>query len=765
MNYKLPERSAEFSEIGKPANWLPFVAMLVIFILYFYPILFEDYTLIYEDIINFAFPMKWHIWKTWKLGEWPFWFPNIFHGAPFLSLMHPGVFYPPSAIFLLNDFILAFNIYFLFHHLVLMFSVYALSRYWQVSKLASVFSAATVLLGGFFLSLSPMYNHFHSLVWFPLILLFHQKYIVNKRTAHLLITSILVAFQVLAGGPENVILSVLISYTSSIFLIPGVGLVDKTLKMIAVVILSLGISALQWIPTFHLMEHLIRAEGLDFAYSTRWSLEPRSLADIILPENSQPFFDVEESGQDSFLKSIYMGLIPILILLTGVIRFRKDTFAKFWIVTFFVGIFLSLGKNNPAFFYIYSWVPLFDLFRFPPKFFFLSAFALAFLSGRGLDHLARDLSERKMEWVVPLSFLLILAAFSILIFFYFDNPRIVEALMILGLAALACLAVYFGKIDRKVFIALLLLLSVLDLMGKNGLLLPFIDKTFYTQTPVLAKQIGNGADAFRVFKDERIRISRFVKDLRNSSASSNQLSPLDRSLFFHDELFHNLGTIYGVAYANGRAGVLRADSALWRGIFNASDRDRKKRILMRSNVKYQVGFDYEVPPSPVLPRGVKKLEEFRDTLPRAFLVGRSLRKEGAQILNTYYSESFDPLQEVLLDEEVPIQTRDDFSGQVKKITYSPNKVQLLTEQNGEGFLVLLDSYFPGWKVEVDGKPEHIYRANYFYRGVKLGAGDHSIEFSYIPEGLETGLRISFLTIFFILVGCAYKQFRKFRWSV
>ncbi|MBT7198040.1 MAG: YfhO family protein, partial [Nitrospina sp.] len=67
---------------------------------------------------------------------------------------------------------------------------------------------------------------------------------------------------------------------------------------------------------------------------------------------------------------------------------------------------------------------------------------------------------------------------------------------------------------------------------------------------------------------------------------------------------------------------------------------------------------------------------------------------------------------------------------------------IATHQNEEGFLVLLDNWFPGWKVEVDGKSQRIYQANLFYRGVKLGPGNHKIEFSYEPVGLKRGIVIS-----------------------
>ena len=141
---------------------------------------------------------------------------------------------------------------------------------------------------------------------------------------------------------------------------------------------------------------------------------------------------------------------------------------------------------------------------------------------------------------------------------------------------------------------------------------------------------------------------------------------------------------------------------------------------------------------------------FEDALPRAFLVGESRQVPKAEQLYVYYDSAFDPLEQVLLTEPIEMKNENFFSGQVEKIEYSPNRVTMKTNQNAEGFLVLLDTYFPGWKVEVDGKPEHIYRANYFYRGVRLAPGSHQIEFSYEPVGLKTGIIISGVTFILLL---------------
>ncbi len=94
--------------------------------------------------------------------------------------------------------------------------------------------------------------------------------------------------------------------------------------------------------------------------------------------------------------------------------------------------------------------------------------------------------------------------------------------------------------------------------------------------------------------------------------------------------------------------------------------------------------------------------------------------------------------------------------------YEPNRVAVRTRQDGDGFLVLLDAYFPGWTATVDGKPERILRANHFYRAVKLEAGEHVVEFSYVPAGFRAGLAVSGATAVLLLVTIAGILWRRKR---
>jgi hypothetical protein len=63
-----------------------------------------------------------------------------------------------------------------------------------------------------------------------------------------------------------------------------------------------------------------------------------------------------------------------------------------------------------------------------------------------------------------------------------------------------------------------------------------------------------------------------------------------------------------------------------------------------------------------------------------------------------------------------------------------------TDAPADGFLLLADTYYPGWRAEVDGTPAPIYRANVYVRAVPLPKGRHEVRFTYDPPGVRLGVR-------------------------
>ncbi|MBC8284789.1 MAG: YfhO family protein [Nitrospinae bacterium] len=610
------------------------------------------------------------------------------------------------------------------------------------------------------MSLSSYYNQFHSAVWFPLILMMWQKYFVNGHQKYFCGAAIFLSFQVLGGGPEHAIFSVLIIYAYSLYLDKekAKGFVRKSLAIFLLVFMALALSAIQWIPTFAFLKEIIRGSGLNYGTSTLWSLSPATFLELFLPLNLDRFLEMDERGMNYYFQSFYMGVLPLFVFFSCLIAARDQKIIRFWLMVFGAGVFFSLGKFNPLYSLFHEWVPIFNMFRFPQKFFFLCAFALVFLLGLSLDWFVERI-DRSRSTLYKLIFSLFITAVGVAAIFGMHGDRHgLETLLILLLFALSIYALHLKKISSSKFLYFLLFLIVMDLMGKNSMVVPMIDKEFYTEPPALVQRLGGSSNSYRIYSGALLDSS--SKAVSGSTQEKQEIAtPQPKKTFYNmlahhlatrDKLSSNAGTIYDVAYVNGEATMPMKTTSRWYKWFTLSEIPVKKLILKRSNVRYWVTDEPDPNLSDKNQGIVNKVEVFEDALPRAFLVGDSITMPEADLLKYYYDSRFNPLKQVLLTEPVSVEKTENFFGQVEKLRYSPNRVNIKTNQNGEGFLVLLDTYFHGWEVTVDGIAQPIYRANSFYRAVKLGPGNHDIRFSYTPVGLKMGVYISSMALILLL---------------
>ena len=109
-----------------------------------------------------------------------------------------------------------------------------------------------------------------------------------------------------------------------------------------------------------------------------------------------------------------------------------------------------------------------------------------------------------------------------------------------------------------------------------------------------------------------------------------------------------------------------------------------------------------------------------------------------------WSNRFDPRSEVLLEsgQTPPVEDLDGGRGTVEITSDRPNSVAIRATVEGHGYLVLSDSYDEGWTAYVDGESTPIYRANYALRAIRLGPGNHQVEFVYRPRGVILGAALT-----------------------
>jgi membrane protein YfhO len=726
--------------------------LLLCSILFFSPILFFGRSLYYSDFSFITYPVKSFLAQTFQAGALPFWTPSIDSGAPFMAAFHTGVFYPPGIIFFLPNTTLALNLFYAFHFIVLTIPIYYLARSWKLSGQAALCSSLTALLSSFFLSSTMLSNWFLAVVWLPLIFLLFQKFIIEKKTRYFVAATFALICQILAASPELCILTVLLLLAYSLILIPqekfSVSLYSRIGALAAMVILALGASALQLIPTFKLIEHSLREGGLSFEVHSYRSMAFKHLGELILPNNFDEYFS--GSGPrvriTTFFISIYMGLISFLLLIVA-FNFRQQKAVQFWLWVFLIGIFLASGAHNPIYRWIYSWMPLMSLFRFPEKFFNISVFALVFLTGHTLDSLVAATQKREIKLYSVLLPLIFVVGMVAVVALAQPEKNATGAWITLLIFGGIYLLFYFGKLKSTLFYASILLLSGVDLATQGYKVIPTVDNNFYQTPPKLLTRIKSGNEPFRVYTG-KIQTQIFKGFPNEPNIEGGYYAA-------REHLYPYYGMIFGVEYPNGILGIgLELKNPwIWNDWFEKSSPAQRIRILERSNVKYWIDGDRPTMFSEgrpvILPDRLKIL---KTPLPRAFMVPEMRLVKENLLLSTYYDQSFDPLSEVLFNESVQFETSPRFTGKVEQVRYRPNHVTVKTRQEGNGFLVLMDSYFPGWTVKVDGEDQPVLRANHFYRAVQLGPGEHTLEFEYFPEGFKLGLVISGISLLLLILG-------------
>jgi uncharacterized membrane protein YfhO len=83
---------------------------------------------------------------------------------------------------------------------------------------------------------------------------------------------------------------------------------------------------------------------------------------------------------------------------------------------------------------------------------------------------------------------------------------------------------------------------------------------------------------------------------------------------------------------------------------------------------------------------------------------------------------------------------------------SENELQVRVSAQRSSLLVLSETFYPAWRAYVDGRPAHIYRANYLFRAVAVPSGDHLVELRYESAAFQLGLLISAATLIVVATG-------------
>lgn len=145
------------------------------------------------------------------------------------------------------------------------------------------------------------------------------------------------------------------------------------------------------------------------------------------------------------------------------------------------------------------------------------------------------------------------------------------------------------------------------------------------------------------------------------------------------------------------------------------------------------------------------LYENKTVLPRAFVLHNSRVMTDDEAEKAIRSFSFDPRKFAILAGGKTLSGSKHYLTPVEIAKYDANSVRMKTQPREPGYLILSDTYYPGWRVFVDGKESAIERAFYTFRAVYLEPGNHEIEMVYRPASYRIGGRLSLLSLGLLLL--------------
>jgi hypothetical protein len=158
------------------------------------------------------------------------------------------------------------------------------------------------------------------------------------------------------------------------------------------------------------------------------------------------------------------------------------------------------------------------------------------------------------------------------------------------------------------------------------------------------------------------------------------------------------------------------------------------------NVKYKTVFDERT--------GQQTLVEHTTRLPRAFFVYAVHVVQSEQELLEYIkSPGFDHRTTAVVEQPLSLPPPNGQPrSHVRVTSYRNNRIVLAAETSHDGFLVLSEIFYPGWKAYINGEETPIYRTNYNLRGMRVPAGTHTIDVRFEPATFHTGMWVTLGTL-------------------
>lgn len=733
-------------------------------------------------------PWHWAGWELMKDGFFPLWNSYNGFGTPLLANYQSAFFYPPNLIlwlFALVDGIrgiaIGQSLLVLIHLVISGYGMVNLAKETGLSKLGQAVAGIAYSLSGYLVARASFLSMNAALAWVPWILFYGLRIasISNIKTifrSRDILFSILAVSMLLLSGHAQLAwysLSIFFFWTITFGLVRnGFNKVWITISNLGIVMLfSIGLSAIQLLPTAELLINSQRSSSVEYSYALNYSFWPWRFLTLISPNLfGNPALGNYWVTADNFWEdNIYVGVLTFIFSITTVIRLllgkykndlQKKVLVWFSITTIFFSIIFALGKNTPIFVFLYQYIPTFNMFQAPARFTIWMTIFLPILAGLGIEKWTKPTGK----WLYWSRLLAAGAAgstlTSILIWIFFNNMfqvtyirGIVETgillTILLSINLFVTNQVKDKDLHKPALIAVVMIFLLIDLVYSGWGVNPGLKLSAIKPIDSRTNNIEGQSLIYQTLSsEEEIKFTKFFR--------FDSFHPEDGWEALTEYFLPNTNVLGGFATVNNFDPLLLSRYDKLMSIISP---------LLEQNELVSNSFwgvDRIITGGQRFSTNIIDDDSHRI---RWFTCNSCSRNEEESISELRKVISDETYMTRLVVENSVIQIHDCGQEESKLLILEyeshPLDTRIKVDASSNGWLMQLSTNYPGWVAFVDGKEVDLYYGDILFKTIYLSAGQHEVEFIYRPSVFQLGL---FTTIVYIALLIGYiilqKKLRK-----
>lgn len=627
--------------------------------------------------------------------------------------------------------------------------------------------AVSFTLSGWMLSHLGHTSMVHSASWLPWILFGLELTISPKHRENatgLFVIALATGMSCLAGHLQIVLYSIILAVTYGCFISFRTVKLKTLAASLAALGCGIGFASPMLFPALELSSYSFRAD-LGGQAIFEYSFPALELPGLILPfvYGATPY---GWFGQ-AYVRPAYSGetltFIPAIVLalalLSAFTKNQRRTHTIFWACVLLVSVCFAMGDTIRPFGWITQHAPILNKFRAHSRHLLEASLALSVLAASGTQAL---LYKANHAAIIK----------TVLALFLISTLAVVMAIVFIPLLGVPSSATFLAASSLPIVLAIIFILGAMvtvlclaHLDCKATLKLSAILFLFILQTAFLGYQLpwfvyapndkvtSTEPDWSRDF---HTLIGRDYRVLGMDGWQSQVFEP-DKSREFD---LRTLGW-YGPLLISPMAELSGVTTGGWTRRESLQVRNRALDIL---SVRY-IGINNKesaiLKEIPSRWRFVKTYAEesvFENlrALPRARVIcGLHAVQDAPTLLAAVHDGNNNPvsLDEsalVLRDKDMSFVASTKCQGSAQIESESPDSLRISAHALSDAYLVISDSWYPGWKATVNSVPREILRVNHALRAIQLDSGNNSVELYFVPKMLWLGLSGALFSLFVLV---------------